>query len=243
MKRTIQLLTIGFLLLFVHAGFSTPLDQIVDKPDHITTKDSISISALDLNQFKALQTTDAIILDTRSESDFALGYIPKSIHVGWKGPFKIWIPKVFLDKTQSILVIADLESVSDVSKTLLELGYTHVLGYLNGGIATYQQSNQLDSILEISAASYLALSNQGQIIDVRSQKEFDTEHIDNAMNFPLKDLTNFNLDLPMDIDYYVQCLSGYRSMIALSILKAKNIHNVINIQGGYQSLKKLKEDK
>ncbi|MNY34406.1 hypothetical protein D3C86_1687430 [compost metagenome] len=63
------------------------------------------------------------------------------------------------------------------------------------------------------------------------------------MNFPLKDLGNFNINLPENKNYYVQCLSGYRSMIAISILKSKGVENVMNIKGGYQALKKIKEEK
>jgi len=36
----------------------------------------------------------------------------------------------------------------------------------------------------------------------------------------------------------LHCAGGYRSMIASSILKARGIHNFIDIKGGYSSLSK-----
>ena len=45
---------------------------------------------------------------------------------------------------------------------------------------------------------------------------------------------NFNLN----IDNYIHCAGGYRSMVTNSILKSKGIHNLIDIQGGFSSIKK-----
>lgn len=206
-------------------------------------QDSIRPLPLNLTQFMALEATGAVILDARSSEEFKAGYIPKSIHIGWKGPFKIWVQKIFTDKHQPIIYLADHSSIKLVFEMLTELGYTQVLGYLHDGVDSYKKQYLLNTINEVDASTYLDLSTKGQIIDVRSEKEFAEGHIDNAMNFPLKDLVNFNINLPEHINYYVQCLSGYRSMIAISILKAKGIENVINIKGGYQALKKIKEEK
>lgn len=202
-----------------------------------------SFKALNLTQFMALEAMGAIILDTRHEDEFIAGYIPKSIHIGWNGPFKTWVPKILVDKDQLIILVADSSSVVQQANELVELGYTNVLGYLAGGIDEYQKQYVTDRVTEISAAAYYDLSTQGQIIDVRSQKEYSEEHIDNAMNFPLQDLSNFSFNLPENKNYYIQCLSGYRSLIALSILKFKGVEHVIQIRGGYQSLKKIKEEK
>lgn len=206
-------------------------------------KDSIPLARLDVDEFKDLVASGAIVLDTRSTGEFAAGHVPNSIYVGWNGPFKAWVSKVFPNKDQSLVLISDQAGLAQVTATLLELGYSHVLGYLAEGVEAYKLENRLDSIVEVSVKAYYDLSTSGQIIDVRSEKEFINEHIDNAMNFPLKDFYNFNVDIPHDKNYYVQCLSGYRSMIAISILKAKGVENVINVQGGYQALKKIKEDK
>ena len=35
---------------------------------------------------------------------------------------------------------------------------------------------------------------------------------------------------------YIHCAGGYRSMIASSILKARGIHNFIDIKGGYSAI-------
>lgn len=232
-----------FILLFAQTGLSKSNPKKYDMSSLISLYDSVPTSVLNLTQFMSLEASGALILDTRSINDFVTGHIPKSIYVGWNGPFKVWVAKILMDKDRPIILIADEASIIPVTLALREVGYTHVLGYLDGGIDNYKKQYILDSIPEINATSFLHLSKEGQIIDVRSVKEFTAGHIDNAVNFPLKDLSNFNIDLPKGKNFYVQCLSGYRSMIAMSILKAKGVENVINIQGGYQALKKIKEEK
>ena len=36
---------------------------------------------------------------------------------------------------------------------------------------------------------------------------------------------------------YIHCAGGYRSVIAISILKAKGFHQLINIEGGFSEIK------
>jgi rhodanese-related sulfurtransferase len=37
--------------------------------------------------------------------------------------------------------------------------------------------------------------------------------------------------------YYVHCAGGYRSMIFISILKARGYHNLIDVKGGFKAIK------
>ena len=39
-----------------------------------------------------------------------------------------------------------------------------------------------------------------------------------------------------DKQYFLHCLGGYRSMIAISILKARGYHKLINVEGGFNRL-------
>jgi rhodanese-related sulfurtransferase len=38
--------------------------------------------------------------------------------------------------------------------------------------------------------------------------------------------------------YYIHCAGGYRSVIAASIFKAKGLHNVIDVAGGFGAIQK-----
>ncbi len=80
------------------------------------------------------------------------------------------------------------------------------------------------------------LSNGGIIIDVRSEAEFYSGHIENSLNIPLGDLAS-KLDQFEDKDQPIItcCASGMRSAGAAKILSARGYTNVVN-GGGWSSL-------
>lgn len=75
------------------------------------------------------------------------------------------------------------------------------------------------------------------ILDVRTQKEWDNGHIENAKHIPIDDLQNHveelkNLDKPI----ITCCASGVRSAKAAEFL---NLNNIVSTNGGgWVSLKK-----
>ena len=38
--------------------------------------------------------------------------------------------------------------------------------------------------------------------------------------------------------YFLHCQGGYRSVIAASILKARGVDNLVNVEGGFNEIKK-----
>ena len=80
------------------------------------------------------------------------------------------------------------------------------------------------------------LSAGGIIIDVRSEREFYSGHIENSLNIPIAELTS-KLDQLKDKDQPIItcCASGMRSAGAAKILSAKGYTNVVN-GGGWSNL-------
>ena len=56
-------------------------------------------------------------------------------------------------------------------------------------------------------------------------------------NTPLDFLNDHLTEFPENKTFYLHCAGGYRSMIASSILKSRGIHNLIDVQGGFKSIK------
>ena len=50
-------------------------------------------------------------------------------------------------------------------------------------------------------------------------------------------------NLEEDQNIYVHCGSGYRSVIAASLLKRQGIHNLYNVLGGWEKIKEQKKIK
>jgi rhodanese-related sulfurtransferase len=75
------------------------------------------------------------------------------------------------------------------------------------------------------------------ILDVRKNSEFLSEHVIGAENAPLDYINDSMLQVNKNKTYYVHCAGGYRSMIFTSILKARGFDNLIDISGGFKALK------
>jgi rhodanese-related sulfurtransferase len=85
------------------------------------------------------------------------------------------------------------------------------------------------------------ISGGGVIIDVRSEGEFYSGHIEKSLNIPMSELAS-KLDQFKDKDQPIItcCASGMRSAGAAKIISAKGYKNVVN-GGGWSSLdRKLK---
>ncbi|HWJ29784.1 MAG TPA: rhodanese-like domain-containing protein, partial [Flavisolibacter sp.] len=76
-----------------------------------------------------------------------------------------------------------------------------------------------------------------QILDVRKESEYVLGHLAGSRNLPLDQINEAIHSLNKEQRYYVYCAGGYRSMIFISILKARGFHHLFDITGGYQALK------
>jgi len=195
---------------------------------------------LNVDTFEAIANHEgAIVLDTRTPAEFIAGHIPNSIFIGLDGSFAPWVGALITDLKQPIIFIAPENRSEEVVTRLSRVGYDNTLGYLKDGVDSWKQANkELDTIESIQAIKFQERYNSGNlnVLDVRKVSEFNSGHVEGAVNFPL-DFINENMDgVDKDNAYHVHCAGGYRSVIAISILKSRGIHNVVDIAGGYKSI-------
>ena len=81
-------------------------------------------------------------------------------------------------------------------------------------------------------------NNTGRVLDVRKPGEYEAEHVENAHHFPLSQINDNLHQLDPAATYFVHCRSGYRSMIASSIMAAKGFSNIVEIKGGFMAIQK-----
>ena len=62
--------------------------------------------------------------------------------------------------------------------------------------------------------------------------------LQNAKHTSLININNHLSEFPKDKNFYLHCAGGYRSMIAASMLKSRGIHNLIDVLGGMNAIKK-----
>jgi hydroxyacylglutathione hydrolase len=181
--------------------------------------------------------TDAVVIDTRSLEEFKKGFIPGSIFIGIDSTFAPWVGTLIPDVAQKILFIAEKGREEEVVTRLARVGYDHTLGYLEGGIEAWRkEGRELDTITSVDF-SRLVLVDKEQIVDVRRASEYDSEHVVGALNTPLDYINDTMSLIDKNKTYYVHCVSGYRSLIFISILRARGYDNLVDIQGGFEAIK------
>ena len=199
---------------------------------------------LDPEAFEAIANeTGAILLDTREAQTFALSFVPNSINIGIDGNFAPWVGTLIPDIKHLILIIADQGREEEVVTRLARVGYDHAIGYLKGGLQAWVNAGkEIDQITSISAGELekIQLSEGSvKILDVRKPSEYASEHIKGAENIPLENINEQMASIDKDQTYYIHCASGYRSMIFNSLMRARSFHNLIDIKGGFKSIKEV----
>lgn len=198
--------------------------------------------ALTPEEFKdVVERNEAMILDTRPKNEFLDEYIPGSIWIGIEDNFAPWVGALITDINQPIVLVAEEDKVEEVVTRLARVGYDYALGYLVDGLEAWKKAGfETDRIKHIGAHDFSGIydTDAVNVLDVRKESEFDSQHLERATNFPL-DFINKNMgQISRDNTYYLHCQGGYRSVIAASILKARGFENIINIDGGLNEIKK-----
>lgn len=105
-----------------------------------------------------------------------------------------------------------------------------------------QTSYAFDCGLAIESIEAIALQNlmidkKIQLVDVRTENEFDSEHFVGAVNIPLQEIEDRVGELNVTTPIYFICQSGIRSKKAIEIIKNEFPETVcINVNGGMNNL-------
>lgn len=201
------------------------------------------LTALSLERFKALiKDEDVVILDTREGDVFMHGFVPGSVNIGLEGRFAEWAGSLLPFDKKLILVTEEGKEKESVIR-LARVGFEKIEGYLAGGFEAWKSARETsDLIIDVDAdevAMDIPFDENMVIVDVRREVEFANGHVKDAVNIPLNTLTDPGSMSPINDNdnLYIHCASGYRSVIAASLLKRQGIHNLRNINGGFEALK------
>ena len=197
--------------------------------------------ALSVNEFEEVANREeALILDVRHQDDFVQGHIPQSIFIGIDGGFAPWVGALIADVNQPILLITPPGREKETITRLSRVGFDRTLGYLDGSFDAWKRAGKAyDTISGITANELQSKINASPlpVFDVRKEGEFLSEHIKKAQHTPLDFINDYLDAFPQNGPFYLHCAGGYRSVIAASILKKRGIHNMIDVKGGFKSIK------
>ncbi len=200
------------------------------------------MTALSAEDFKiAAEATDALILDTRTNTEFYKGFIPQSINIGLDGDFAPWVGALIVDVKQPLLLVTDTGMEEETVTRLSRVGFDNILGHLKGGYSSWLAvGKEADSVNRITAEQFVTALKIGEdeVVDVRKETEYATEHIEDAYSKPLAYINNWVKEINPSKHFYLHCAGGYRSMMAASILQARGFRNFTEVEGGFSAIAK-----
>lgn len=200
------------------------------------------VRAFDITQLaqKLLHEKELVLLDTRDKEDFCSSHLARSLFIGLDDQFAPWVGTLIERIDTPILLITDFGKEEEAIMRLSRVGYDNCIGYLPADVDAWEAAGlQTESIDSISARAFALLVRRSsglQCLDVRRKNEYEQAHLQGTINIPLNYLAKNVDQLDKDKPLYVHCAAGYRSVIAISVLKRLGFNQLINIAGGFSAL-------
>jgi hydroxyacylglutathione hydrolase len=193
---------------------------------------------LDAGQLEPLIASGALVVDTRSQADYAAGHAPGTINIPLNKAFTTWAGWL-VGYDEDFFLIADersLGALDQARQDLAMIGLDRVAGYFAWS-AVHGSQARFGRVLEISADQLRddLRDRTVHVLDVRSAAEWREGHLEGAQHIPLGELPGRVTEVPQDRPVVVHCLGGTRSAIGASILLSRGYPRVLNFPGGYSA--------
>jgi DMSO/TMAO reductase YedYZ molybdopterin-dependent catalytic subunit/rhodanese-related sulfurtransferase/glyoxylase-like metal-dependent hydrolase (beta-lactamase superfamily II) len=191
---------------------------------------------LDVDSVIAHRDRGTLLLDAREPADFAAGHLRGAVNVGLQGRFAEWSGEV-LSPERDVMLVGDPTMALEATTRLGRIGYDRVVGQLDdlGEVfATRPELIETSSRLTIEQLAELrGLETALQLVDIRGPGETAGGTLPGAREIPLATLTDALVGLDRANPVVVYCASGYRSMVAASVLRSVGFADVSDLLGGY----------
>lgn len=218
----------------MNKSINTNIDKIIHQ----------GTTPIDAATFKEMsEQKDVLVIDTRSKETFTEeGTVPGAWYIGLDGSFAPWVGALIKNIDQKIIFIAEDETrVHEIAIRFSRVGYDNTLGYLFGGLTNWKDHGYaVDKVGSISAHEFAIKLEEGSmevLLDVRKESEYLSEHVVGVGNFPLDFIHSNFSEIDPNKKYFLNCATGYRSLVAASIFKANGVENVTDVRGGFTDIK------
>jgi hydroxyacylglutathione hydrolase len=177
------------------------------------------------------------VVDLRDRIAFAAGHVPGTFSFPLDNRFATYLGWMIPWGTPLTLLGDSPEQVAQAQRELARIGIDRPAAAATGRPETWAGERGVASLRlakfgDLAAA--LGAGNGGPVVlDVRRQLEWEAEHIAGAVHIPLHELPGRAAELPPG-EVWVHCESGYRSVLAASILAARG-RRVVSVDDDFAS--------
>lgn len=198
------------------------------------------LEAIEAEEFHRQVDSGHVVIDLRDQLAFGGGHIPGSFGIGGGTNLSTWASWV-VPYDQPILLVPNdpnrPEQVEEAVRALVRVGLDDVRGHLEGGIASWRNAGYpLAETAQTTPPQLREALQSGEaprVLDVRSDQEWESGHIEGALHIFGGDLPKRLEELPRNgHGLALVCGSGYRSTVAASVLERAGFRNLRNVTGG-----------
>jgi len=166
------------------------------------------------------------VVDLRTRTAFAAGFVPGTFNFGIDGQFATYLGWLIPWGSPITLLGETPEQVAEAQRELVRIGIDRPAAAATGSPQDWSD-RPLDSFNRATFADLAQVRHHRpvSILDVRRVGEWRESHIDGAMNIPLHELLGRLAEVPAG-EVWVHCAAGYRASIVSSILVSHGMHVV-----------------
>jgi len=214
------------------------LDAEINREGAPTLSDFPNLPPISAPELHSMLGEGGVELNVRPGDEFAHGHVPGSINIALSGQFASWAGTVLGLSARPVLIADSSEQLSEARLRLARVGIEDARGYLNGSVEAWKQAGFV--LAELSQITVQVLRDRlqahtSEVLDVRREPEWHAGHIEAAAWWPLDNFKVSPPEIDRDRPIAVHCKSGYRSMIACSLLQRAGFQNVTNVIGGFDA--------
>jgi rhodanese-related sulfurtransferase len=185
------------------------------------------LERLDVTQLQQHVDDGAALVDVRPIAEFARGHIRGALSIELRPVFASWLGWLVDADRPIVFVLDDNQHRAELVRQCLMVGYEHLAGELDGGMAAWRAESLPESHVDLLGPDTL----QGAIVDVRQRSEYVSGHIPGTVHIELGSLADAADLLPPD-SLTIMCGHGERAMTGASILQSYGRANVSVLTGG-----------
>ena len=159
------------------------------------------------------------VVDLRKRTAFAAGHLGGTLGFELSDSFVTYLGWLYQWGAPLTLIGENEDQVADARRELVRIGIDDLTGAAVGELHTLAAGTELRScrVADFAALTKALPEQDITVLDVRQRNEYETSHIDGAINIPLHELADRLGTLP-EGEIWVHCASGYRASVAASMI-------------------------
>ena len=224
--------------LYYPPYFDKMVDINLKGPDLICRLPELKV--LKVSEVKQLKENGVQIIDVRKPTSYGGGHMPQILSI-WKDGAPAYAGWMLNYQDPIIIVDEDGESIDEVRRYLVRLGYDNIYGYLGGGFSKWYMHAEPIEKLDLWSVQELR-ENQGDesifLLDVRKITDWEAGYIKDAHHIYLGYLKDRLDQVPRNKKIVIYCDAGNKSTIAGSILLRNGYTDVVTVLGSMDAWRK-----